>query len=97
MSLLISHIGRRGTFVIPAALRKRFGFREGVQVLAEAREDGVLIRPVSVSPIEIYSDRRKAEFLLNNAVTEADYRQATEEVRAMGLDPAEIPHEIPGA
>lgn len=97
MSSLVSHIGRRGTFVIPAALRKQFGFSEGAQVLAEAREDGVLIRPVSVSPIEIYSDERKAEFLLNNAVTEKDYRQAVKEVQSMGLNPSEIPHERLGA
>lgn len=93
----MSQIGRRGTLVIPAALRKRFGLEDGVRVLAEAREDGVLIRPVSVSPIEIYSDERRAEFLLNNAVTEGDYNRAVKEVESMGLDPAGIPHERPEA
>lgn len=92
MSSIISQIGRRGTLVIPAALRKRFGLSDGAQVLAEAREDGVLIRPVSVSPIEMYSDKRKAEFLLNNAVTDVDYQQAVDEVESMGLKPSEIPH-----
>ncbi len=97
MSMLISQIGRRGTLVIPAALRKRYGLQDGVRVLAEAREDGVLIRPVSVSPVEIYSDKRRAEFLLNNAVTEEEYCRAVKDVESMGLDLTEIPHERPGA
>ena len=36
---------------------------------------------------------RKAEFLLNNAVTKADYHWAVAEVRRMGLDPEKIEHE----
>ncbi len=45
---------------------------------------------------EAYDKRRKAEFLLNNASSRADYRAAREEVRRMGLDPDAIPHEPPG-
>ncbi len=96
MSAIISQIGRRGTLVIPAVLRKQFGLQDGSSVIAEARDEGVLIRPVSVSPVEIYSDTRKAGFLLNNAVTEQDYREAVETVQSMGLDPATIPHDRPG-
>jgi AbrB family looped-hinge helix DNA binding protein len=95
MSTIISQMGRRGTLVIPAALRKQFGLQDGSSVIAEARDEGVLIRPVSVSPVEIYSDTRKAGFLLNNAVSEQDYCEAVEAVKAMGLDPADIPHYRP--
>lgn len=41
---------------------------------------------------EIYDNERKAEFLLNNAVDEADYRDARKEVRKLGLNPDSIPH-----
>ena len=85
-------IGRRGTFVIPARLRKRYGMNEGTVVVAEEREDGILIRPAVVMPIEIYTDERIAEFLLNNAVGEEDYARAVKEVRRMGLDPDKIDH-----
>ena len=85
-------IGRRGTFVIPARLRKRYGMDEGTVVIAEEREDGILIRPAVVMPIEIYTDERIAEFLLNNAVTKADYEAAVREVRALGLNPDKIDH-----
>jgi hypothetical protein len=45
---------------------------------------------------EEYTDQRKAEFLLNNAVDEADYQAAQAEVVKLGLDPCRIPHERPG-
>jgi len=90
-----SRMGRRGTVVIPARLRKRFGLEEGALIIAEEREDGVLLRPAVALPVEIYSDERVAEFLLNNAVDAQDYEEALSEVRRMGLDPESIPHTKP--
>ena len=92
-----SKVGKRGTVVIPAKLRREYGFEEGSLVIAEAHPDGVLIRPAVALPIEVYAPERKAELLLNNAVDEADYAWALEQVRALGVDPAEIPHQRPGA
>jgi hypothetical protein len=48
-----------------------------------------------VVPVERYSPKRKAEFLLNNSVDDADYRKAGKEVRKLGLDPDSIPHVRP--
>jgi AbrB family looped-hinge helix DNA binding protein len=88
-------VGRRGTVVIPAALRRRFGLEEGSLVMVEVRDDGILIRPAVAMPVEIYTPERRAEFLLTNAIDADDYARAVEEVRKMGLDPATIPHEPP--
>ena len=88
-------IGKRGAIVVPAKFRKRFGMEEGSIVTAEEREEGVLLRPAVVVPIERYSPERKAEFLLSNAVDEKDYRQARKEVKKMGLDPDAIRHSRP--
>ncbi len=90
-----SRIGKRGTFVIPAKLRRIFGIREGSEVIVEETPEGILIRPAITVPLEIYSPERKAEFLLSNAVDDADYQSALNEVREMGLDPAKIPHHRP--
>ena len=46
-------------------------------------------------PVERYCSRRKAEFLLNNAINAADYRRARKEVRRLGFDPDAILHEPP--
>jgi AbrB family looped-hinge helix DNA binding protein len=88
-------IGRNGTLVIPAKLRRRFGLQEGGMVVLEETEDGISIRPAVAVPVEVYSTRRKAEFLLNNAVDAADYKRAVRAVRKLGLDPETIPHRRP--
>jgi hypothetical protein len=46
---------------------------------------------------ERYTPARKAEFLLNNAATVAEYRVARKEVAALGLDPDSIPHTPPSS
>ena len=90
-----SKIGKRGTVVIPAKLRRRYGIEEGDLVIVEAREDGVLIRRAIALPLETYAPERKAEFILSNAVDAKDYARARKEVKKMGLDPDNIPHHKP--
>src|SRR6202051_501790 len=88
-------VGKRGAIIVPASLRKRFGIEEGSIVIAEEKADGILIRPAMVIPVERYTPERKAEFLLSNAIDEADYRKARKEVRKLGLDPDTISHRRP--
>jgi AbrB family looped-hinge helix DNA binding protein len=96
MTIVTSRMGKRGTIVVPAEFRKRYGLDEGALIIAEEREDGILLRPAVAVPIEVYTPERRAEFLLTNAVDDKDYREAAKEVRAMGLDPDDIPHRQPG-
>jgi AbrB family looped-hinge helix DNA binding protein len=91
----VSKVGKRGTVVIPAPLRRRFGIEEGSLVVAEATDEGILIRPAIAVPVEVYTPQRKAEFLLSNAMDADDYAWAIEEVRRMGLDPEAVPHRKP--
>lgn len=90
-----SKVGKRGAIVIPASLRKRFGIEEGTLVIAEEREDGILVRPAVALPVEMYSPERIAEFILSNAVDEEDYANAVARVKRMGLDPDAVPHVKP--
>ena len=90
-----SKIGKRGTWVIPARLRRRFGLVEGSDIIAEETPDGILIRPAVTIALEMYSVERKAEFLLSNAVGREEYEKALEEVRRLGVDPESIPHSRP--
>jgi AbrB family looped-hinge helix DNA binding protein len=94
-NMLSARVGKRGAIVVPAKLRKRFGIEEGSMVIAEETNDGILIRPAMVVPVERYTPEGKAEFLLSNAVDAADYRKARKEVRKLGLDPDSIPHPRP--
>lgn len=88
-------VGKRGTIVIPARLRRRFGISEGAIVITEERDEGVLIRPATALPIEIYTPERRAALLLSNAVDAKDYARALKEVQRLGLDPDRIPHHKP--
>jgi AbrB family looped-hinge helix DNA binding protein len=76
-----STVGTRGTVDIPAALRRRFGIEEGSLVIAEDREEGILIRSAVAVPLEGYYPERRAEFLLSNAADEKDYASAEDEVK----------------
>jgi AbrB family looped-hinge helix DNA binding protein len=88
-------VGKRGTVVIPARLRRKYGLEEGSLVITEARAEGVLLRPVVTLPLEIYTPERKAEFLLNSAITPEDYDWAVKEVKKLGVDPETVPHKKP--
>ena len=90
-----ARVGKRGTIVIPAKLRKRFHMEEGSLVLFDEGRDGVVIRPAEAIPVEIYTKERKAGFLLENSVGPADYARARREVHKMGFDPDKIPHTRP--
>lgn len=93
--MIVTRVGQKGTVVIPASIRRRFGLEEGSLVIAEEREEGILLRPAVAVPVEIYTPERQAEFLLSNALDEEDYAEAVAVVRRMGLDPARIPHRKP--
>jgi AbrB family looped-hinge helix DNA binding protein len=88
-------LGRRGTLVLPAAMRRRLGITEGDVLIAEEYDGGVLIRPAVTLPVERYDSRRKAELLLCNAVDPEDYARARRDALALGVDPDSIPHEPP--
>ena len=94
-SIETARIGRRGTVVLPARLRRKYALEEGTIVIVEAREEGVMLRPAAAYPVEMYPPARVAEFLLNNAVDVQDYRRAVAEVRRLGIDPADVPHRKP--
>jgi AbrB family looped-hinge helix DNA binding protein len=92
---VVTRIGKRGTVVIPAPLRKRYGLEEGSEVLVEEALGGLLLRPAVTLPVEVYTKERRATFLLENAIDREDYERACQEVRSMGLDPDALPHERP--
>lgn len=86
-------IGKRGTVVIPADARRRYGLEEGEMLVMEESAAGLLLKPVRAYEVEVYTPERQAEFLLNNAVTAAEFDEALADVRALGVDPEAVPHQ----
>lgn len=56
-------VTERGTLTLPAGIRKALGISGKQQMIVETTEGGeILLRPASVVPVELYSERRIAEF-----------------------------------
>ena len=55
-------VTERGTITLPAKLRRQLGIRAEDQLVAEATPEGLLLRPAVTLPVEMYSDKRVAEF-----------------------------------
>jgi len=81
--------------VLPAKLRKEFGLTDGSLLVTESRDGQITIRPAYAVAVEIYTPERKAEFALNNALSQEDWDIAAQEVRGMGLDPMTVPNTDP--
>lgn len=86
-------IGKRGTVVIPAEIRRRYGLDEGEMLVMETSAEGLLLKPVQAYETEVYTPQRIAEFLLNNAVDGSEYDAAITRVRDMDIDPDTVPHQ----
>jgi len=52
-------VGRRGTIVLPAATRRRYGLEDGRLFIFEERYEGILIRPAVAVPAYLAAARRK--------------------------------------
>lgn len=57
-----TQLGQRGNLTLPKKLRDKFGLTSESILILEDTDQGILIRPAAVFPIEAYSDTRLAEF-----------------------------------
>ena len=62
----VININDRGTLTLPKALRRRLGVNGNGQVVAEETDEGILLRAGATFPVEIYSEKRLAEFDRHN-------------------------------
>ena len=83
-------MGKRGTLVLPAKLRKQFGLEDGSLLLTEAKDGEIRLRPAVVSDGEIFTPERRAYFMLINSMTQEEWDEMAAQVRAMGLNPENI-------
>jgi hypothetical protein len=86
-----STLGSDGLVSIPQSIWRQAGIHGGAGIVVEARDQEIVIRAAAPS-VEEYTIERKAEFLLSNAVNDADYQDARQEVLKLGLDPDQILH-----
>ena len=70
----VININERGTLTLPKEMRRRLGVSRHAQIVAEETDEGILLRPGVTFPVELYSDRRLAEFRHHNEESLAKYR-----------------------
>ncbi len=70
----VININERGTLTLPKELRQRLGLQASGQLVAEDTAEGVLLRTGVTFPVEIYTDKRLAEFQRNNEDALASHR-----------------------
>jgi AbrB family looped-hinge helix DNA binding protein len=73
-----SKVGKRGTLVIPAKLRQRFGLQEGSLVIAEATPEGILLRPAIALPTTVFT-QEQVETLLLEGLASGEATDMTQE------------------
>ena len=59
-------VSGRGTVTLPRSIRRQFVLNKNSVLIAEATDGGILLRPASVLPREVYTEKRLAEFERNN-------------------------------
>jgi AbrB family looped-hinge helix DNA binding protein len=72
----IAQLSGRGTLTLPAEIRRRLGLEEGDVLMVEVRDGSVVLTPTVLTPVELYTDERVAEFDGASRMTEADLRSA---------------------
>jgi bifunctional DNA-binding transcriptional regulator/antitoxin component of YhaV-PrlF toxin-antitoxin module len=70
----VINVNGRGTLTLPKEMRDRLGLKDAGQVVAEETAQGILIRIGATFPIEIYTDKRVAEFDRTNEKDLRRYR-----------------------
>jgi bifunctional DNA-binding transcriptional regulator/antitoxin component of YhaV-PrlF toxin-antitoxin module len=70
----VININDRGTLTLPMEMRRRLGVKSNAQVVAEETDDGILLRAGVTFPVEVYSEKRLAEFRRNNEESLTNFR-----------------------
>ena len=93
MTEVFIQMGKRGTVVIPAKMRKKLSMLDGCLLLVGETEGVIRLRVAKVMNPDADSRLKMAQRLLGGAEDLGEYFSAMEEVRRMGFDPDEVPHE----
>ncbi len=76
-------LGKKGQISIPRAVLKQLGLAGESLLLVDVTEDGgILLRPASVYPVEVYGQARVREFLDEDRMTPQEARRLRRRTRS---------------
>lgn len=83
-------MGKRGTLVLPAKMRKQFGLEDGSLLVTEVKDGEIRLRPALLYEPEVWSPEETAYFILINSMTREEWDRNLPHVLELGVDPAQI-------
>ena len=89
-------MGKRGTLVLPAKLRRQFGLEDGSLLITEAKDGEIRLRPAFVYEPEVWTSEETAYFMLINSLTKEEWDENLPHVVELGVNPAKIDGLEPG-
>lgn len=69
-------LSERGQLTLPAEVRKALGLRGGDAFQVRVEDGRVVLEPVEVTPVELYTKERTKEFSENAEMSEEQLEQA---------------------
>ena len=79
----VVRLGKKGQISLPKAVLKRAGLEGEAMLLVDITpEGGILLKPAGVYPIEIYSEKRINEFLVEDRMTPQEKRRVKRRIRS---------------
>lgn len=69
-------LSSRGGITLPATMRRAMGLRPGDLMRIRMEDGKIVLEPVVVVPVEMYSEERISEFTLESEMTETELEEA---------------------
>ena len=80
-------MGKRGTIVLPAKLRRQFGLGDGSLLVTEAKDGEIRLRPAFMYEPPVWSPEETAYYILINSMTKEEWDRNLPYVLELGVDP----------
>ncbi len=76
IAMVVVRLGKKGQISLPKTVLRRLGLTgEALLLLDITPEGGILLRPAGVYPIELYSEQRVREFLIEDRLSPQEARR----------------------
>lgn len=72
----LAQLSQRGTITLPAAVRRRLGLGKGDVLTVRVAGRSIVLTPAVLTPVELYTDERLAEFEQSAELTEPELAAA---------------------
>lgn len=72
----VAHVTNRGQITLPIEVRKALSLKPGDPLVVRVEEGKIVLEPAVVSPVELYTEERLAEFAREAEMTSQELEEA---------------------